>query len=391
MRILVINSSARCHTGGLHRMVTESCEWIQEAGHTVALAYYDGGPSEVACATYRLPPGRETSVVRPALEEVLERFQPDVLQLHLAEAAFFVREVGNLVPTCRFIHDQGWFCSGGNRMTRSFAPCHRPHGLACLFWHYAIGCGGKNPWGNLSRWRQVDPRQAVKRSRVRLQVASEFMRRGLLENDYPANQIDVLPLFAVPAATKAPVEPGLLLVPSRLVKGKGVDLLLRALAHVADLRWRLVIAGAGPQRRSLEDMSRELGLESRVEFLGELTPRELDSWYARCQVVISPVVRPEPFGLIGPEAMAHGKPIVAVEGGATGEWLADEETGIMVRERTPSALSEAIRRLLSDPELVKRLGQGARRRWEQYRPQTYVDRLVASFERCIRQFRQTAA
>jgi len=391
VRILLVNRSARVHTGGVHRMVVESCEWIARAGHTVGLAYSDGGPSEVACPTFRLPAGEETAVQRPALERVLAEFQPEALQLHVATPPFYIQAVGDLIPTCRFVHDQSWFCSGGDRMSRDFTPCHRPHGFLCLFWHYAQGCGGKNPLGNLDRWQQVQPLQAVRGSRVRLQVASEFMRRGLQENGYPDNQIDVLPLFAAPAATGAAMEPGLLLVASRLVKGKGVDFLLRALAGLTHVAWRLVIAGTGPQSAALEQMSRAWGLASRVQFLGEIGPRALESWYARCQIAVSPVVRREPFGLVGVEAMAYGKPIVAFEGGATNEWLVDGETGIMVRERTNRALNEALCRLLSDMELSRRLGENARQRWEQYRPETYVARLIASFERCLQQFRQPPA
>jgi glycosyltransferase involved in cell wall biosynthesis len=388
VRILLVNASARAHTGGVHRMVVESCEWIQRVGHTVGLAYYDGGPSEVTCATFRLPPGDETATQRSALERVLAEFQPEAVQLHVATPPFFIREVGDLIPTCRFIHDQSWFCSGGDRMSRDFTPCHRPHGFPCLIWHYAQGCGGRSPLGNLVRWRQVQTLQAVRGTRVRLQVASEFMRRGLLENQYPEDQIDVLPLFAVPAAAVARVKPGLLLVASRLVKGKGVDFLLRALAGLTRVSWRLVVAGTGPQQAALEQMSRESGLADRVQFPGELAPRELESWYARCQVVISPVLRREPFGLVGVEAMAHGKPIVAFDGGATNEWLVDGDTGIMVRERTTHALNTALGRLLSDPGLCQRFGQNARRQWERYRPEMYVARLVASFERCRLRFRQ---
>ena len=389
VRILLVNSSARPHTGGAHRVVVESCEWLQRAGHTVALAYSDGGPCAVTCATFPLSPETDTAVVRAEVERVLKEFQPEVVQLHVTPAPFFVREIGELVPTCRFIHDQGWFCSGGDRMKRGFAPCHRPHGWPCLVWHYAQGCGGKNPLGNRERWQQVDRLQAVRGSRVRLQVASEFMRCGLQENDYPADQIDVLPLFAVPATTVAATEPGLLLVASRLVKGKGVDFLLRTLAGLTQVSWRLVIAGTGPQDAVLKQMIHKWDLQTRVEFLGELPPRELEAWYARCQVVVSPVVRREPFGLVGLEAMAHGKPIVAFAGGATNEWLTDGETGILVKERTCGALSEALCRLLSDRELSQRLGERARQQWELYRPEAYVARLVASFERCLQRFRQT--
>jgi glycosyltransferase involved in cell wall biosynthesis len=272
-------------------------------------------------------------------------------------------------------------------MAGDFTPCHRPHGWSCLFWHYAQRCGGKNPLGNWERWHKAESRSALKSAPLaRVQVASEFMRRSLLENCYDADRIDVVPLFAVPSSVSVATEPGLLLVACRLVRSKGVHLLLQALGRSAALPWRLVIAGNGPELDRLRQTAGELGLSDRVNFLGELSSTDLAAWYARASIIISPTLRPEPFGLVGPEAMAHGKPVIAFAGGAHSEWLIDGETGVLVRERTAEALAKAIRDLLQSSERCAEMGARARKRWEQFHPEIYVGRVVASFERCRSDF-----
>jgi glycosyltransferase involved in cell wall biosynthesis len=388
MRILLANESARAHRGGVNRMVVESCEWLQQAGHTVALAYFDAGPSEVSCRTYPWPNTADASEIAHTVDRVLSDFQPDIIQLHHdAQPPLFPNALADHVPACRFIHDQSWFCSSDNRMARDGTPCHRPHGLSCLFWHYAQGCGGKSPIGNGQRWLRVQHRRSLQRVRyLRIQVASQFMKKGLLENDYPEEQIDVIPLFATRPRASAPTEPGLMLVASRLVKGKGVDFLISALKELPALPWRLAVAGDGPERITLEKLTEELELEKRITFLGELSPPELEKWYARTSLVLSPVLRAEPFGLVGVEAMAHGKPMIAFSGGATEEWLVDGETGMVVRERCVKAWARAMAVLLAQPELRRRMGEQARIRWENYRPEVFIARLVDSFYRCIKSF-----
>lgn len=370
-------------------MVVESSEWLQRTGHVVAVACWDDGPREVSCPVYALPATDSVSAMGAAMQDVVRQFSPDIVQLHLTENDYFLAEVGRLAPTCRFLHDQAWFCSGGDRMAGDYTACHRPHGFGCLFWHYAQRCGGKDPRGNWSRWRLVEKKQSLKQAAcIRIQVASEFMRRGLIENGYDSKRIDVVPLFARGADKSAAMEPGLVLAACRLVKSKGMDYLIGALAQIKDVRWRLAVAGEGPERGQLQARVDELGVAGQVQFLSELSPLALDDWYARAQIVASPTLRQEPFGLVGLEAMAHGKPVVAYAGGATEEWLVDGETGIVVRERTASALAVALARLLNDGEMAKRCGEKARLRWARFTPEQYVHKVSASFQQCIDEFRQ---
>lgn len=390
MRILLVNQTARVHTGGTHRMVVESCEWLLKTGHTVAVACWDGQPGEVECAVHALPASDSASTMCEVFQKVLSDFKPDVVQLHLTENDFFISEVGGLVPTSRFLHDQAWFCSSGDRMTGNFNACHREHGLSCLFWHYAQRCGGKDPRGNWARWQLVGRKQSLRGAAgIRLQVASQFMRRGLLENGYDAERIDVIPLFANESNVVENVEPGLIVTACRLVKSKGVHILIEALADIFHLPWKLAIAGDGPKADELKALAAHYGLTDRIQFLGEISPAALDTWYARAAIIVTSTLRPEPFGLIGPEAMAHGKPVVAFAGGATEEWLVHGETGLLVSDRTSESLAHGLQELLEKPDKARQMGRIARARWEQYRPDHYVERVISSFERCIREFKPT--
>ena len=68
----------------------------------------------------------------------------------------------------------------------------------------------------------------------------------------------------------------------------------------------------------------------------------LARWYARSQLVLFPVLRQEPFGLVGVESLAYGKPIVAFAGGAVDEWLWPGETGLRVEGRSADAFAAAL-------------------------------------------------
>jgi glycosyltransferase involved in cell wall biosynthesis len=378
VRVLLLGETARFHNGGANRVVVDTCEWLGRAGHEVALAYQHGGAVEVGCRTFQLPLGGTTE----QLSAILDEFRPDVTQVHYVARPERLPELAARVPTCVFLHDQTWFCLCGDRADRKFSPCHRPHGLACLFWNYAQGCGAKNPKLNLELWRRTQQLGVLKSvPTARIQVASKFMTTGLRENGYDLARVDLVPLFAEPPPATADTEPGLLLLPSRLVPGKGVQLALDALARLQPLKWRLVIAGEGWHRAALAARSRRLGIGERVTFLGELAPAELAHWYARTQAVLFPVLRQEPFGLIGVEALAYGKPIVALAGGAVDEWLWPGETGLRVDERTPEAFAAAIRELLENPLRCQAMGAAAWRRYPQFHPSAYVERLVASFEK----------
>jgi len=394
LRVLFINDSASPHTGGMNRVVVETCSWLGKAGHEVALAYHDEHPSVVDCPVFRVRESLPMSERQAALEKAVSTFRPDVIHCHSIKVIPSLPGLSKRFPLASFYHDQSTFCSGGDRCSKDWAPCHRPHGWSCLLWHYLKGCGGKHPINNWHRWRSIDSKMvAWNLPRSRVQVASRFMREGLLENGFPTNRLDLVPLSAEPPPVDNPmaIEPGLLLLPGRMVKSKGIELAIRAFAQLHELPCRLVVAGNGPLRNSLEQLAAALGVMPRVTFTGEIPPSTLASWYARASVVLFPVLRPEPFGLIGVEALAYGKPIVAFDGGAVDEWLWPGETGTKVRERTPESFASAIRELVLDPQRCAAMGKAARRRYAFFHPDAFVHRFTEALERTVRWHQDTGS
>lgn len=146
----------------------------------------------------------------------------------------------------------------------------------------------------------------------------------------------------------------------RLVREKGVHLLVRAIAGVPGTR--LIIVGDGPERESLESLAEALGIAERVTFAGHVPSLEMPRWLAAFDLLVLPTVGRrgwvEQFGRILVEAMACGVPVI---GSASGEIpRVIGEAGLLVPERDERALTEAIRALVAAGDL--RTGLGARGR-----------------------------
>jgi glycosyltransferase involved in cell wall biosynthesis len=145
---------------------------------------------------------------------------------------------------------------------------------------------------------------------------------------------------------------------------KGLDVLIRAMARVTG---RLLIAGQGPQRTSLETLSRELGLTDRIRFLGEVSESERRRLLHACDVFVLPSIdRSEAFGIAQLEAMACGKPVVSSDL-PTGVRFVNQDgvTGRLIPPGDPDALAGALGELLEDDTLRAGLGKTARLRVEQ--------------------------
>jgi colanic acid/amylovoran biosynthesis glycosyltransferase len=153
----------------------------------------------------------------------------------------------------------------------------------------------------------------------------------------------------------------------RLVAKKGVDLLLEAVARLADASIRVRIAGDGPERARLEALADELGITDRVEFLGPRPHHECLQLIRGAALFVLPC-RTATSGdrdgipVVLMEAMAAGRPVIAGELPTIMELVEEGRTGLLVPPDDAGALAAAIERLLADPELRQRLGSEARAR-----------------------------
>ncbi|GHA74669.1 glycosyltransferase [Cognatilysobacter bugurensis] len=164
----------------------------------------------------------------------------------------------------------------------------------------------------------------------------------------------------------------LIVATGRLHPIKGFDTLIRALA-LLDQRgaaFRCRIIGDGPLRDELETLIRSLGLEKRVELAGAQPQEVVRASLDEAAVFALPSQVSDDGGRDGipvalMEAMASGCPVVSCLTSGIPELIENGEGGLLVRERDPAALADALQRLLSDRALRERFSRAARDRVEQ--------------------------
>ena len=162
---------------------------------------------------------------------------------------------------------------------------------------------------------------------------------------------------------------------SRLVPLKRVDLLVRALADPAARPVRLVVAGEGEERGSLEALAVSVGVADRVQFLGRIDESTLVAHFAACRAVCF-VPFQEDYGFVTAEAFASAKGVVTTrDSGGPAEMVRDRETGLVTAPE-PRALAAALGQLYRDPDLAQRLGDAAYRRGSALRWCETLDRLL---------------
>jgi glycosyltransferase involved in cell wall biosynthesis len=152
-----------------------------------------------------------------------------------------------------------------------------------------------------------------------------------------------------------------LLAVGALVPRKGFDLLIAALAGLADLDWRLRIVGSrdpSPQTAAaLDALIQETGLGAQVKLCGEVADAELERLYDTSDVFVS-ASHYEGYGMALAEALAHGLPIVTTTGGAPSD-TAPDAAALKIPPGDVDALRRALRRVIVDTKQRTRLADAA--------------------------------
>jgi glycosyltransferase involved in cell wall biosynthesis len=158
---------------------------------------------------------------------------------------------------------------------------------------------------------------------------------------------------------------GYLLIGStaRLAPQKDVESLVRSMAVLREILpgrpFVLLLAGDGPERRKLEELTRSLGLDHSVRFLGFL--KEIPNLLASLDIFVSPSLW-EGLSISLMEAMVSARPIISTNILSNAELIEHEVTGLLVPPKSPMEIAKAIARFVKNPELAQRCVFAARRR-----------------------------
>jgi len=170
----------------------------------------------------------------------------------------------------------------------------------------------------------------------------------------------------------------------RLAPEKNWPLLLHAAALVLKEypQFRLVLIGDGPDRKNLEDLAQELGIQKRVTFTGSLSFTETPS-YMKAANLFGFASITETQGLATLEAMAAGLPVVAVDASGTRDILKNGQQGYLV-ENDANALAAGIKKLLSNPDRMQKFAAAAYKKAQSFNIEKLTERLLDVYEQAIR-------
>ncbi|MDH4100636.1 MAG: glycosyltransferase family 4 protein [Nitrospirota bacterium] len=194
---------------------------------------------------------------------------------------------------------------------------------------------------------------------------SQGLKAGLQREFQLKSDLPVIPDGAdIPrsAAVRKPEE-GNICYTGHLYPWKGVDTLVKAMAHLPDARLTIVGGEAGDIQR-LRSLGTELKVEARIHFEGWVAPEKVAGYLERAQVAVVPLGTDviashftSPLKLF--EYMAAGVPVVASDLPSVREVLTDGVNAVLVRPDDPKALAEGVQKLLADRSLANRLATRA--------------------------------
>ncbi len=162
---------------------------------------------------------------------------------------------------------------------------------------------------------------------------------------------------------------------------KGLSYLMEALAKLVQegRRFHWLVVGDGMLRPALESQAWQLGLTSRVHFVGFQQYARIPAWLSAADVLVQPSMDEGlPRSVL--EAMSIGLPVVSSEVGGLPEVVRPGETGFLVPRGDIEALARALRALDADPDLRRRLGDAGRRLVEE---KYSFEKVMPSFARAI--------
>ena len=356
MKILILNSEYPPVGGGAGNAGAHIARLLAKMGSEVVLltSQYGDLPGEEVCQGVRIlrgPTRRRFADRSNAFEQVLfilgaafrslnllRQFKPDVT------LAFFGLPSGAVAWLLKTVAGIPYVVSlrGGD------VPGFRPYD----FWLYhkiAV------PWLHLI-WRGAAA--VVANSRGLYDLARAFDSRVA---------ISIIPNGVDPEEYRASVRewsPPRLLSVGRVVYQKGYDVAVRALAGLREVPWNWKIVGDGPYLHSLRRMLNELGLDSRVQFLGWETADQVKEHYAEANLFVHPS-RHEGMPNAVLEAMASELPVLATRIAGNEELVLDQETGLLVPVDDVEGLRASLKELLANPQRREAMGRAARRRVEE--------------------------
>jgi glycosyltransferase involved in cell wall biosynthesis len=313
----------------------------------------------------------------------------DITHVHQVDDPSLIDALRTRAPIVMSAHGYP-ACTSGVYYFRPGHECKRGHGPGCGPNLIARGCAHRrNPTPLPAQYATATRDLRALRSADLVISYSTSVDRHLAANELHERMI--VPYFPTMHATAAHghADRRRVVFAGRITRTKGAHVLLRA-ARSVDAEF--VFCGDGAHLSSMRRLARRLRLAQRVRFTGWLSADDLARELAEASIVALPSVWPEPFGLVGIEGFAAGRPAVATATGGIADWLQDGVSGLLVPAGDPRALARALGELLGDPLRQDRMGAAGRAHMlANFSPERHMHELLRGYARAKARFAARSA
>ncbi|MBL1243833.1 MAG: glycosyltransferase family 4 protein [Sulfurimonas sp.] len=359
MKILWINDAAS-FTGGAETYIYQSAHTLSQEYDVENILLYNVDNR----VDYEYSKIFSFISVLADLEQQVSLIKPDIIYVHQVNNEQVLEKLSNLkIPVIGFIHDHKKFCLREHKYTTiGHTTCSKKVGLNCYTCLGFINKTDSFPYISVNTLSKINAVQETLKRFDHIIVASEYMKNHLILHNFNNEKISKILLFSNPlnsiSYSNNITKKKCFLYVGQLVRGKGIDTLLDAIAklnHHDNIT--LDICGDGKQQYALEQQAKNLGISHKVSFHGKIKPSDLSAYYLKAYAVVIPSRAPETFNLVGIEAMKYSKAVIAADVGGIREWLVDGITGQLFSSNDSSGLSKVIEEAAKNPQSISRMGQ----------------------------------
>lgn len=379
--------------GGVGNYLINLTAALKASGHEVSVIHDDMEASFIkrdisfhwisGSCSYAAP-DQDNEAARKALR-ILEKIQPDIVHMQDCNNFYLEKLVRARYPAVKTFHVYD-FCPGGGKYHRALKQVnHQSRGVFALPMMMLKGCMlGKNPVQLYSSWRQSRIANENGQAYKKVMVASEHVKAQAVATGYRSSQVDVVPYFAIPREIKEgdKKQEAVFAFIGRVVEEKGLEILVRAMR--GKKKWRLLVVGDGTDLPKIRKRAAAWGIEGQIEFLGWLTGQKLEDIYRRIDFLVLPSLWPEPFGIVGIEALSYSKPVIAFRVGGIPEWLEHEKNGYLIEPYDMQDFARKIDLLIEDRAGCRQLGAAGREKvLKEYVVERHMEKLFELYDSAL--------
>lgn len=322
------------------------------------------------------------------LDQLLKKYPIDLVHIHGLSDIQTIDYFLSRYKVVRTMHEPRMVCPGYSKFwVTSGKPCMIKFGYHCFYHAYTQKCfRSRKPLSVLKEYKRVGFEVANAKRYAAILTMSEFIRDEAIKGGIPAEKIICNPHFTkfkLPYSSFKQSKKIFLFI-GRLIEHKGIRYLLSAALPVLQRHTdaRLFIVGDGPLHHYVMDFIAKNQVGRQIIVEKWKSSSEISELMKKSYCILFPSIYPEAFGLVGIEAAMHSKPVIAFNVGGVSTWLKDQFNGFLLNEISTSSFSDAIQKMIDNPELYQKMARNA---WElassYFTSERHVSRLMEVYHK----------